>query len=267
MTESSRCVCAGIARVRPAAVAEPVIAAADVEQTVVGIAGLCRRIEFHRAERMGQVLNDVGRAQELTPRALERAGGRVGRAPFGDDVVVGHVLQGVADRNEVRLFRIPRSVLAVHRVPQAVGREFGVKDETDEAAREAFIDRERKRLADIGIDVRLVVRVDPIQQPSQVVREAAAVGQIAHVAHARPGHRRNVQIGRRNSRVSGSRARSLTSTAIPRFTTGSGIGFFVIGSSAAQTVGTARSAMMPSHIRVRTNASYFDGKGIRPSFR
>jgi hypothetical protein len=39
------------------------------------------------------------------------------------------------------------------------------------------------------------LRVDQIQEPSRVVREAAAVGQLAHIAHTRPGIRRNVQIG------------------------------------------------------------------------
>ena len=46
---------------------------------------------------------------------------------------------------------------------------------------------------------------------------------------------------------------------------GSGIGFLVIGPSAAMAGRTTRSAMMPSHIRVRTNASIIDGK-IFPGF-
>ncbi len=130
----------GIAGVRSAAVAESEIAAAGVEQAVIGIAGFRGRVEFDRAHGMGQVRDDVGLAQEFAPRALERVGRRVGRVPLRDDVVIGHVLQAVADRDEVGCFRIPRPVLAMHGVEQAVRREFRVKDEADEAAFQALID-------------------------------------------------------------------------------------------------------------------------------
>ncbi len=71
MIESSRCVCAGLLAFGPPPLLNPMIAAAGVEQAVVRVAGLRCRIEFHRAHGMGQVRDDVGRAQEFTPRALE----------------------------------------------------------------------------------------------------------------------------------------------------------------------------------------------------
>ena len=133
----------GIALVRPAAVAEPQIAAAGVEQAVIRIAGLRGRIEFHRAHGVGQVQDDVRDAQELAPRALERVGSRVRRAPLRDDVVIGHILQPVPGWDEIRRFCIPRPELGVHRVQQAIRREFRVKGEADESGCEAF-DEERR---------------------------------------------------------------------------------------------------------------------------
>jgi hypothetical protein len=144
---------------------------------------------------MGQGRHDVGGAQELAPRACERAGRRVGCAPLGDDVVEVHVLHAEADRNEVGGLGIAPAVLGMHGVEQAVGRELGVEGETDEAALQAVVDRHRKDSGEVGIDLRLIVRVDPIQQPARVVGEAAAVGQVAHVADTRPGVRRNVLVG------------------------------------------------------------------------
>jgi hypothetical protein len=71
MIESSRCVCVGLFALGPA-IAEAVIAAAGIEQTVIRIARLRRRIEFHRAHRMRQVVDDMRLAQQLAPRALKR---------------------------------------------------------------------------------------------------------------------------------------------------------------------------------------------------
>src|SRR5262245_25069142 len=100
---------------------------------------------------MGQVRNDVGRAQELAPRSLERIGSRVGCVPLRDDVVVSDILQSVPGGDEVRRLWIPWPALAVHRVEQAIHREFRVKDETDETAFEAVINREGECRADVRV--------------------------------------------------------------------------------------------------------------------
>ena len=84
---------AGIARIRPAAVAEPQVAAARVEQAVVGRTGLRRRVELDVADRVSEIGDDVGHAEELAPGALERICRGVRRVPLGDDVVVGHIGQ------------------------------------------------------------------------------------------------------------------------------------------------------------------------------
>ncbi len=185
----------GIARVRSAAVAESMIAAADVEQAVVLAPGLGRRVELDRAERMRQVGDHVGGAQELTSCARKHVGGRIRRAPLRDDVVVGHVLQAVAGWNEVGLRRVVRAVLRMHGVEQAVLRELRMEDECDEPAREPVIDRARKRLRQICVHVGTIARIDPVQQTAQVVGEAAAVGKVPHVVHPRPPGRLHVLIG------------------------------------------------------------------------
>ena len=172
------------------------IAAADVEQAVVLAPGLCRRVELDRAERMRQVGDNVGRAQQLTPGARKRVGGRIRRAPLRDDVVVGHVLQAVAGRNEVGLRRIARAVLRMHGVEQAVLRELRMEDESDEPAREPVIDRAWKRLRQICVHVGPIARIDPVQKTARVVGEAAAVGKVPHVVDARPAGRLYVLIGR-----------------------------------------------------------------------
>jgi hypothetical protein len=98
---------AGGARIRSAAVAESVIAAAGVEQSVIRITRLRRRIEFHRAHRVRQILNDVRFSKKLASRPLEHIRRRVGRMPLSDDVVVGDVLQRKAGRDVVRVFGLP----------------------------------------------------------------------------------------------------------------------------------------------------------------
>src|SRR6266705_2516434 len=72
-------------------------------------------------------------------------------------------------------FRNPRPDLAVHRVEQAVRREFRVKDEADEAAFQPIIDSIGKGRGHVRIHMRLIVGVDQVQKPSRVVREAAAI--------------------------------------------------------------------------------------------
>jgi hypothetical protein len=84
----------------------------------------------------------------------------------------------------------------VHGVKQSVGREFRVKNEADEAAFQAAIDGVRKSFGHVRIHMRLIVSIDQIQKPSRVVREAAAIGEIAHVTDARPGIRRDILIRR-----------------------------------------------------------------------
>ena len=131
-----------VARVRSAAVAESVIAAAGVEQAVVGIAGLRGRVELDRAHRMREVRDDVRRraaARAACPRTTFAAGLR--RVPLGDDVVVGHVLR---PRNpggmKSGVLGLPGAALGVHGVEQAVARELGMEGEADEAALEPVVD-------------------------------------------------------------------------------------------------------------------------------
>ena len=68
---------ARVVRIRSAAVAEPEVAAAGVEQAVVGRAGLRRRVELDVAERMRQVRDDVrrrGAARACVPSNVFAAG-------------------------------------------------------------------------------------------------------------------------------------------------------------------------------------------------
>ena len=174
------------------------IAAADVEQAVVLAPGLCRRVELDRAQGMRQVGDHVGRAQELTPGARKHVGGRIRRVPFRDDVVVGHVLQSVPGRDEVGRRRIARSMLRVHGVEQAVSRELRMKDKRDESAREPVVDAQWKRLRQVRVHVRLIVRIDPIQETARVVGETTAVGKVPHVVDPSPAGRLHVLVGGAN---------------------------------------------------------------------
>jgi hypothetical protein len=144
---------------------------------------------------MRQVGDHVGGAQELAPGARKRVGGRIRGAPLRDDVVVGHVLQAVAGRDEVGLRRIARPALPVHRVEQAVSRELRMEDKPDEPAAQSVVDRMRERLRHVRVHVRLIVRIDPVQETARVVGEAAAVGKVPHVVDARPAGRIHVLIG------------------------------------------------------------------------
>ena len=135
-------------------------------------------------------------AQQLAPGALEGVGGRVGRVPLGDDVVVGHVGRREARRDEVGRRRVAHRALAVHRVEQAVPRELRMEGEADEPALQPVVDGERERRGDVGIHRRLIVAIEQVQEAARVVGEAAAVRQIADVADARPAGRRHVLIGR-----------------------------------------------------------------------
>ena len=74
----------------------------------------------------------------------------------------------------------------MHGVEQTVLREFRVKHESDEAALEPVVYAVGKNLTDVRIYVRLIALIEQIQETARIVREPAAVGQITHVAHARP---------------------------------------------------------------------------------
>jgi hypothetical protein len=137
----------------------------------------------------------VSGTEKFAPRPLEDIGGGIGGVPFGDDVVIGNVFQPVADGDEVGSFRISRAGLGVDRVEEAVGGEFRVKDEADEAAFQAIIDTVGEGGGDVRIYVRLVVGVDQIEKSARVVGEAAAIGEIADVADAGPAGRTQVLVG------------------------------------------------------------------------
>jgi hypothetical protein len=144
---------------------------------------------------MREILHDMGDTQELAPSALERAGRGIVRAPFGDHVVVGRIRRGEPGRHEVRRRRVPRRVLAVHRVEQAVAHELGMKVETDEPALEPAVDRVREQGPDIQVDGRLVAAVEQVEKTARVVREAAPIGNVAHETHARPAGGVHVLVG------------------------------------------------------------------------
>ena len=196
MIESSRCVWLGIVRVRAAAVAEAVIAAARIEQTVVGRSWLRGRIETHEAHRVRQVHHDVRPAIELAPGPFEHVRGGILRPPLGDHVVVRDVLHRVARRNEVERRRVAHRALAVHGVKEAVLRELGMEVEPDEAALQPVVDRVGKEVREVEVDSGLVVLVEQIEESARVVREAATVGQVADELHARPPGRVDVLIER-----------------------------------------------------------------------
>ncbi len=131
---------AGGIGVRSSAVAESMIAAAGVQQSVIDIARLRGRVEFNRAHRVGQVLHDVSFAKQLSSRSREHVSGRIGGVPFRDDVVIGHILQREAGWDEVRRLGIARPALGMHGVEQAIPGEFRMKHESDESALEPVVD-------------------------------------------------------------------------------------------------------------------------------
>jgi hypothetical protein len=172
------------------------IAAAGVEQPVVRIARLCRRIEFGGSHRVSEVCDHVSLTQELAPGSGKRAGPGVGGVPFGDDVVVGHILCREPWRDEVGRLWIARTAFGVDGVEQAVPRELRMEREPNESTLQAVIDSERKQLAQIGIHLWLGVGADQIEEAALIVDEAAAVGEIAHELNARPSRGRHILIGR-----------------------------------------------------------------------
>ena len=112
-------------------------------RAVVRLAGARGRVEPHVTERVGQVRDDVGHTEQLAPGALEPACARVRRAPLGDDVVVGDVGRREARRDEVGNGGVARRILAVDGVEESVASEFRVEVESDEAALQPAVDRER----------------------------------------------------------------------------------------------------------------------------
>ena len=115
--------------------------------------------------------------------------------PLGDDVVIRHVVRAVARRNEVRRRRVTVDALEMDAVPQAVALKVRMKVEADEAAFEPRVIRQRERRGHVGVN-RRPIAVDDIKEAARVVGEAAAVGGVAHEAHARPTGRRHVLVDR-----------------------------------------------------------------------
>ena len=133
------------------------IAAAGVQQSVIGIARLRGRVEFNRSHRVGQVLHDVSFAKQLSSCSREHVSGGIGGVPFRDDVVIGHILQREAGRDEVRRPRIARPTLGMHGVEQAIPGEFRMKHESDESALEPVVDGKREYFGNVRVHVRLVL--------------------------------------------------------------------------------------------------------------
>jgi hypothetical protein len=69
-----------------------------------------------------------------------------------------------------------------------------MEDEPDESALEAVVDGVRKHRGDVDVHLRLGARVDQVEEAARIVREAAAVRQIADVADARPAGWRHVLV-------------------------------------------------------------------------
>ena len=118
--------------------------------------------------------------------------------PFGNDVVIGDVLQAVADRNEVGFLWIAGPAFRVHGVEQAVLRKFRMKDKSDETAFEPVVHTIGKSFGDVGVHLGPVVLINQVQKAAGIVGEAAAVGKFAHIADPRPSRRRHVLVGRTN---------------------------------------------------------------------
>jgi hypothetical protein len=182
-----------VARIRAATVAEAEVAAARIEQSVIGSPGPRRGVEADVTERMARIGHDMRYTQQLAARARERAGRGVSGMPLRDDVVIGHVRWAEPRRNEIRRGRIARGTLEVHGVKQTVARELGMEIETDEAALEPRVVRERKHGADIRINGRPIA-IDAIEKAARVVGEAAAVRQLTNETHACPPGRRYVLV-------------------------------------------------------------------------
>src|SRR5262249_43029986 len=173
---------ARIARVGPAAIAESMIATARVKQPVIGIAGLGRWIELDCTHRMRQVGDNMRLAKQLAPCTLKCVGGGIGRVPFSNDVVIGDVLQAVADRNEVGFLWIAGPALSVHSIEEAVLRKFGMKDKSDETAFEAVVNAVGKSFGDIGVYMGAGVLINQIKKAAGIICGAAAVKKFAHLA-------------------------------------------------------------------------------------
>jgi hypothetical protein len=182
-----------VVRVWPAAIAEAEIAAARIQQPVVGRPRPRGRIELDGAQRMARELHDVRNAQELAPRSRERARLRIGGVPLREDVVKRGVARPVAGRNEIGPRGISRGILEMHAVPEAVAREIRVERKTDEAALEPRVPRARKSRRDVGVQ-RRARAVDYIKESARVVHETAPVGRITDETDARPPRRRDVLI-------------------------------------------------------------------------
>ena len=147
MTVSRRCAWRGIHRIRSSPVAEPQVAAARVQQAVIGVAWLQSGIELDMAERMRKVIDDVRDAKQIAPRSLEGVRSGVAGTPLGNDVVISRVILRESRRDKVRRRRIARRALAVHRVKQPVARKFRMEVEPDKSALEPVVDSERKHLS------------------------------------------------------------------------------------------------------------------------
>src|SRR2546425_924671 len=117
--------------------------------------------------------------------------------------MIGHVLQAIADRNEVGFLWIAGPAFGVHRVEQAVLRKFGMKDESDETAFEPVVHAIGKSFRDVGVYLGPVVLINEVQKATGIVGQAAAVGKFSHVADPRPSSRRHVLIGRTCRRLDG----------------------------------------------------------------
>ncbi len=172
------------------------VGAAGVEQTVIHVAWFGVRVEFNRAHGVCVVLSDVSRAQQFAARSFKFIGGWIVGVPFGEDVVIGDVFQAVADRDEVGDFGIVWPSLPVNGVEQPILGELRVKHEPDKAALQALVMGHGEVLVEIGVDVRLIIGVNEVQDASRIVGEAAPVWQVADVAHSRPFPRVDVQLWR-----------------------------------------------------------------------
>src|SRR5213594_73287 len=147
---------------------------------------------------MRQVGDHMRLAEQLAPCTLKCVGGGIGRVPFGNDVVIGDVLQSVADRNEVGFLWIAGPAFSVHGIEQAIPRKFRMKDKSDETAFEPVVHAIGKSFGDVSVYLRPVVLINQVEKAAGIVGEAAAVGKFAHIADPRPSRRRHVLIGRTN---------------------------------------------------------------------
>src|SRR5262249_56604434 len=133
--------------------------------------------------------DSMGLGEQPVPCTLKCVGGGIGGVPFSNDVVIGNVLQAVADRNEVGFLWIAGPALSVHSIEEAVLRKFGMKDKSDETAFEAVVNAVGKSFGDIGVYMGPVVLINKVKKTAGIIGEAPPLRKFAAITGPPPSPR------------------------------------------------------------------------------